>query len=483
MANPTTTYESGFPDIVYPGNTREERSLQENVLLQRARDYNIHDEEIKALQSYVGTAPNAGWQVGDTTLTDRVTSIGGTGSCPEGGTFCDYFGSSGIDPQATGYIAMTGTWFGDPWISPTGVFGDPNSPGVPGLPGQPPPPPVVAPPQPVPWPRPGVEDTHGGGPKAPQFPGDGDGFDGRDFFPPGEPVEPEWAVLNHMLFQNFISEGLSYRINTLSSENILLQPLPYTELLPNFKDVIEMWDEYPTSRTKPSVADRAGIIDLLWPLAGMTWQMAKAMGLQWYKGTISADGLEIQFDTGSDTLNTGTKGTSANEIAWIGSNFNHSSLTNSNILQFRTDPGDVNVTAQGLQAAGVYHLLLSVAIPADNRPGGSAPAEVMVGVFTGRPCLAMQGDATTWAVENLAVAADTATAGFQSVDSDINGAGVEMMTVVAGAIGAGVVLKDSGGSAPNSGEYQVVGLTRNFNAADAITEVQRMALAEKTLTS
>ncbi|MHA2066479.1 MAG: hypothetical protein ACXABY_19075, partial [Candidatus Thorarchaeota archaeon] len=321
MASPTTTYTSGFPDIVWPGNLKQERSLQQNVLLQRARDYNILDREVCQTQAYIGLHPIQGWAPGDDTLNDRLVKLGGTGSCPEDGEFCNYFGIAGLDPQATGYVQTTGTWFGTDWISPTGVFGDPNNPGLPGLPGNPPPPPKNPLSPMEPWQKPGIDpDKNGGGDAAPKFPGDGDGFDGRDFFPPGEPVEPEWAVKNHMLYQNFISEALAFRINTLSSENILLQPLSYSELLPFFTRLIETWDEFPSARTKPSQMDRAALLDVLLPLVGRILQVTDLIGIQWAKGTIADDGTYITYQ--GTNQNFGPQGADPTKIGLIVSNFN-----------------------------------------------------------------------------------------------------------------------------------------------------------------
>jgi hypothetical protein len=116
MANPTTNYSSGYPDAIYPKNTQQERSLADNRLIQRARDYNIHDQEICALQQYIGVHPTPGWSPtsgptsggpGGGTINERITYIGGTGNCIEQGVICNYGGVGGIDPGGL-ILAKTG---------------------------------------------------------------------------------------------------------------------------------------------------------------------------------------------------------------------------------------------------------------------------------------------------------------------------------------------------------------------------------------
>jgi len=53
----TTDYSSSFPDSLYGGNTQNERMSQDAEVIARARDYNIHDEEIKAIEEAIGTHP------------------------------------------------------------------------------------------------------------------------------------------------------------------------------------------------------------------------------------------------------------------------------------------------------------------------------------------------------------------------------------------------------------------------------------------
>jgi hypothetical protein len=142
MPQPTTTYNCSYPDVIYPGNTQQERSLANNALIQRARDYNIHDEEIKCLQQYIGPHPVAGWTPGGPgglgrTINTRITRILGTGDCIEQGIICN-FGSGGgsgigkgIDPSGL-ILAKTGelpefTNPGTGWVplyppDPSGVY-------------------------------------------------------------------------------------------------------------------------------------------------------------------------------------------------------------------------------------------------------------------------------------------------------------------------------------------------------------------------
>lgn len=54
---PSTTYQSNFANALYPGNLQDERITNDAAALARARDYNIHDVEIKAIQNAIGTFP------------------------------------------------------------------------------------------------------------------------------------------------------------------------------------------------------------------------------------------------------------------------------------------------------------------------------------------------------------------------------------------------------------------------------------------
>jgi hypothetical protein len=54
---PSTTYQSSFPAALYPGNLQDERITNDARALARARDYNTHDVEIRAIQNAIGTYP------------------------------------------------------------------------------------------------------------------------------------------------------------------------------------------------------------------------------------------------------------------------------------------------------------------------------------------------------------------------------------------------------------------------------------------
>lgn len=67
---PNTTYQAVFPSALYAGNTQQETAgLTSNPRVQQALDYNIHDEEIKAIQQTVGLV------TGTQTVAERLTSV------------------------------------------------------------------------------------------------------------------------------------------------------------------------------------------------------------------------------------------------------------------------------------------------------------------------------------------------------------------------------------------------------------------------
>jgi hypothetical protein len=173
MANPTTNYSSGWADVIYPGNTQQERSLADNRLIQRARDYNIHDEEIKAIQAYLGAHPTQGWTPtasgpGFGTINDRFNRIAGTGNTIDQGVIHNYGGPTGIDPNGlilgkTGelsefVIPNTGCIPLEP-PTPSGIY----NPVFPSEPPWDPPPTTPFPEYPVPpgypWPNPDTNPT------------------------------------------------------------------------------------------------------------------------------------------------------------------------------------------------------------------------------------------------------------------------------------------------------------------------------------
>jgi len=51
----TSSYNSQFPNKIYPGNIQSERGPSTDPRVAEARDYNIHDKEIRQIQLYIGT--------------------------------------------------------------------------------------------------------------------------------------------------------------------------------------------------------------------------------------------------------------------------------------------------------------------------------------------------------------------------------------------------------------------------------------------
>ena len=69
----TTGYSSNYPEEYYDGNTQGERTVQDAEVIARARDYNTHDEELKAIQTTIGVYPTGTAPTG--TLMVRVAAV------------------------------------------------------------------------------------------------------------------------------------------------------------------------------------------------------------------------------------------------------------------------------------------------------------------------------------------------------------------------------------------------------------------------
>jgi hypothetical protein len=481
MARPQASYDPLFPNAKDPRNTQLERTTADNNLIARAADANRVDEILQVLMTYLGTHP-FNWAEGDDTVNDRIVRIGGTAACFGKGTICNYATpTTGIDPIGGGFVATTGEYFDGGWIGRNGIFGAPGIPGTAVLPPFAPIPPII--PQTgvaVPWPNPGGGNP-GAGPRGlnpviPQFP------IGPDELP--QLTNPwEWFAEFGLKYWDFVRRANAFRWATQSSENILVQPSVWDEILALFRELAGYIDGWPSSRTDPSDLNpgRASIFDVLFPVAGITRQLTHALGIEWYAGTISADGANIGFDTGTDLLNTGHENTDVTKIALIVSNLDDTSLRNTNVDAIETDPGGVDKVGQGLQTAGAYRLSLTSAVPSDNRPAGSDPASVMVGVYTERPQVSVAGDNTTWVVENLA-GGPSFTPAFVPIDSDLNTEPVATVTVLTGGLATGTPLQFSA-AALASGEWGISGSTITTFAADGISAIQFMGLASPGLTS
>jgi hypothetical protein len=386
MAVPRTTYTSTYPDDKYSGNIQQERT-ESGRLIANARDYNIHDVEIRALQCFLGfTGPGSGFGpfnpsgpkpgTGDT-IVDRLIRIAGTSSvvCIDEAAICNYNGPNGIDPSGTTYISTTATWVGAPWLNP----------GV-GVPGVPPVPPVNPNPGPavVPWPKPG------GAPQGPVpfFP--------APFNPPVPPgpfslAGPAAMDMDEWLrYIQWLTTLNAYRHDSLSSETINIWARVYDELPSAIREVVSLLDGWPSGRTLPSTLNRASLLDATFSSMAVVKHLLSGLGIGIYTGTVTAG--YVNFTTTSP-FDAGAPGRSAGDLVTLLSNNYHASFDSSNLLDLETHPGGVAVT--GPQVAGSYRVTGTAAFDL------TAGTEVLVLVYHGTPYKSVQGDESTWREELL----------------------------------------------------------------------------------
>lgn len=436
MPEPTTSYQARYPNDKYPGNTQQERSLANERLVAEARKYNKHDEEIQAIQCFLGLAktpfdPSGPDPGTGTTIIDRLTRIGGTAEgCLEEGILCNYGGPDGIDPSAASYIDTTGDWIGAPWIDPTGLPPRPPAAPIPGGGG----------PAAAPWPGPGG----GGNPGGPVFP-----------VPPWVPPAPAGPVQPTLPWQWFLKYGIQYwqwvqatnawRWSVQSGEVINLWSRPYDELWEFFTDIINLFGTWPTGRTSPSADNRASIFDVLLGDTIIAQLLKEALGIKVYTGTVSSG--EIEFDTGSDPLDTGAPGVSVGDILVVVSNNVDSTYAKANFTDLENDSA-VSVLGTGVVAgaAGPFHLIAGSAL---DEPTGT---DVRVLVFSGTPRKTTQGDENTWRNELIAGGPT-----FITTDVPVDGKGARPIFTVWARTGAGaawVPLEyNGGGVATNANDF------------------------------
>ena len=486
MAKPVASYNPLYPNAKDPLNTQQERTTATNQLIARAADYNQHDEMLRALECYLGIHP-VSWQTGDDTVNDRLVRIGGTAGCWEAGTICGY---DTIDPSGW-YIDKTG--FIGTWIDPTGVPGvgpaAPNGPQPTGIawpgPGGPPPngvqpnPPLPGNPNPGnPGNPPGDVNPYNpppfpGGPFGPAAPGGGQRPWNPPFNPGGAPLRPlEWTTQDYLRFLNWKVDTNMLRHEWANASNINFWDRNYASLFPSVTDTIELIDGWPNARPLPSVEGQATMFDWMLPANGLVQQMSRAMGIQWFPGTIQAGGLEIDFDTSSTPINGGNGSTPASSVVFLLAPTAHATTSSTNIADMRTEPGDVSIITGGMATGGAHNILLTTAIPFPLRG-----MTILVGVFTSRLQISVQGDNTTRVVENLIDGGGGVfTPTFIATDG-VNNEPAATLVVLSGGLAAGTPLQYNGGSL-GTGEWQISGSTYITFGADSITLVQHSGLAD-----
>lgn len=359
MSKPKTTYTSNFPDSPYPGNTRQERSLQDSVLAQRARDYNIHDEEIKALQNYVGPHPESGWTQGDDTVNERIVRLGGTGACSEEGDICNY---DAIDPS--GFMVQNTGILITHWTNPTGIPWEPPVPPVPD--GAPPWPGPGGPPPPGPGPGGGGPNGDPVGPTdpypAPTAPWNPDSPTTQPFGPwtdptPGTDGGLEWNKLDFLQWVIWKLDTSMLMHEWQSGETINVQPRTYTDYMEPMRLLVELLEGWPTSRVNPATLTppRISLFDLLLPMSGVLNFILGRLGISVAKGTISGDTIIF---TPAGNINGLTAGATAKEVAsWISTN-SHASHDASHLIDVRVSPGGGTIVGGEVQGTAIYELLL-----------------------------------------------------------------------------------------------------------------------------
>lgn len=418
MSEPTTSYQSQYPGDKYEGNIQRERSLANDRLVAAARDYNIHDVEIRALQCFLGFAGPGGFGpfdpagpkpgTGDT-IVDRLIRIAGTASdsvCVDDGLICNYFGPDGIDPTGQNYIDTTASWIGPAWINPIAI------PGVPPVPPFNPQGPAV-----VPWPKPGGGVVGGPGgfvwplPPWPVAPG---------FFSLAGPQA--LAFRDWLLAYGALSQTNALRWLVQSSETINFWSRVYDELPSALREIVDVFDSWLSARTLPSVLNRASIFDVLAPTASIVRHLLSAFRVGVYTGTVT--GGHISFTTTSP-FDAGAPGRPAGDLITIISNNYDASYDSSNLLDIETHPGGTPVT--GIQPAGSYRVTGTAAFDT------TAGTEVLVLVFHGTPNKTVQGDESTWREELIGGGGPT----FVTSEVPIDGKGARPIFTVWARTGAG----------------------------------------------
>lgn len=377
MAEPRTTYQSPYPSDKFQGNVQQERT-ESGRLVSNARDYNIHDVEIRALQCFLGLATTIGGfspsgpkpGTGDT-IVDRLRRIAGTASCWEDGTICDYSGPDGIDPGATNYIATTATYLGEDWIDPTA------------LPPTPPPFPLDPLPPGVPWPGPGggsFQYTPPAFPGAPWVPP-----------PPVGPAAPtlpfQWFAKFGIQYWQYVQAENAYRWAAQSAETINFWPRPLSDLWEWITDLISLGDNWPVGRV-PSATDRASIFDVLLGNSIVSQLVRRAFGIAVYPGTIS--GTVITFDTGTDVLDSGAPGATVGDTILVLSTLNNSTYERANLIDLQ-NAATTSILGTGpvAGAAGPFRIIGSSAFTSP------VLTDVLVVTFKGAPLKTTQGDENT----------------------------------------------------------------------------------------
>lgn len=428
MSEPTTSYQARYPGDQYPGNTQRERSQANDRLVALARDYNIHDEEIKALQAFLGlpatpfspSGPRPG--TGDTII-DKLTRVGGTGGCIEDAEICNYAGPLGIDTTARSFINTTAAI--DGWINPTAV------------PSQPGPPPFNPLDPGVPWFGPG------GGNPVPPPPG---GVPDSGVPPFGGGGDITWFLKNRLILGNYFQWMAQYRLAMQSGETVNFWPRPFSDLFAAVAAIVNLINDWPSGRQEPAVTGRVSIFDVLTPTSVIAQLLLKGFGISVYPGSIS--GSHIIFNTGVKTLDAGAPGSTTGDIVVVLSSLKSSTYEPSNFTDLQTHPGGVSKLGQGTQPAGTYRIVGSSAF--------ATPSEVLVFTFKGYSKKSLQGDENTWRRETL-VGGPT----FALTHAPIDGLGASPIIqvyarVVAGA-GAWVPLSYVGVPAANANEFDLTG--------------------------
>ena len=461
MSEPRSDYNAAYPTDLYKGNLQQERA-ESGRLVVNARDYNIHDKEIRALQAYLGIASPAFDPAGPSgstgaTIVDRLISIAGTASCWEDGTICDYSNPNGIDPS--GFVIST-TAIITRWVDPTGVPAVPDTPPIPTIVGNP-------------WPGPGGPGipgnpvpVPGGQGGAPPYPGGS--FDGISWSPPPgllggaafDSDHPNSYGVTDFLRWVMWAIGTNFtRHKWNSAETINFQPAPYADLRNIWKTVVDLFNGWPSSRTNPSTAAVASIFDVILPLVTLAEFALDTFNIKVV--VVTANGTTLTSFSTPNGMNGGKANGAVPPIAVL-TNRNDSLGLRSQITRVETSPGAVDISGT-LSAVTTHRIVWG---------GGNEPlvnTQLAIVYFaSGLPNFITDGARETQKVETITMVGDAGT--LSSTPAD--GVNSQPLLIVHGITAGGVstVLKYVT-SGLTTGEFTISGAVITKFSGDAFVEL------------